>query len=99
MIKVNVAEAKAKLSKYLEAVSRGEHVVICKRNEPIAELRAIEQKRKEPRPVGLGRGTAKILPSFWDPMPDEFLDAIYKAPPFPEPAGQPATKKRGSRRS
>jgi prevent-host-death family protein len=76
MIKVNIHEAKAKLSEYLEAVGRGERVVICKRNEPIAELRAVEKKRTEPRPMGLGKGTAKILPSFWDPMPDDFLDAL-----------------------
>ena len=30
MIKVNIHEAKAKLSEYLEAASRGERVVICK---------------------------------------------------------------------
>jgi prevent-host-death family protein len=81
MIKVNIHAAKAKLSEYLEAVTRGERVVICKRNEPIAELRAIEKKRTEPRPIGLGRGTATILPSFWDPMPDDFLDAFEGSDP------------------
>src|SRR5437899_9242427 len=41
MIKVNIFEAKAKLSEYLNRLKRGERVIICKRNHPIAELRLI----------------------------------------------------------
>src|SRR5437899_579760 len=71
MIVVNIHEAKAKLSEYLDAVANGERVVICKRNQPVAELRAIEQKRTEPRPLGLAKGQVSIPPSFFEPMPDE----------------------------
>jgi antitoxin (DNA-binding transcriptional repressor) of toxin-antitoxin stability system len=53
MIKANVFEVKARLSHYLAAVARGERVVICKRNEPVAELRAIGAERSAPRPVGV----------------------------------------------
>lgn len=42
MIMVNIYEAKSKLSEFIEAALRGERVVICKHNQPIAELRAIE---------------------------------------------------------
>ena len=34
MKKVNIHEAKAKLSEYVDAVVRGEQVVICRRNRP-----------------------------------------------------------------
>jgi prevent-host-death family protein len=81
MIKVNIHEAKARLSEYLEAASRGERVVICKRNEPIAELRAIEQKRKEPRPIGLGKGTFEIGPEFFKPLPDDSFEAFEGSDP------------------
>jgi len=84
MIVVNIHEAKAKLSEFLEAVASGERVLICKRNQPIAELRAIEQKRTEPRPLGLGKGTFSIPPSFFEPMPDEWLDEFYNGPIFPK---------------
>ena len=84
MIMVNIHEAKAKLSEFLEAVARGERVLICKRNQPIAELRAIEQKRTEPRPLGLGKGTFSIPPSFFEPMPEEWLDEFYNGPIFPK---------------
>lgn len=76
MIMVNVHEAKAKLSQYLEAVAHGERVLICKRNQPIAELKAVEQTRTEPRPIGLGRGTFTIGPAFFEPLPDDFLEAF-----------------------
>ena len=34
MIKVNIAEAKTHLSRYVERVMAGETVVLCKRNVP-----------------------------------------------------------------
>jgi len=83
MIVVNIHDAKAKLSEYVDAVAGGEQVVICKRNRPVAELRAVEQKRTEPRPIGGVKGVT-IAPSFFDPMPDGFLDAFESGPIFPE---------------
>ena len=88
MIVINIHEAKAKLSEYLDAVANGETVVICKRNRPVAELRAVEQKRTEPRPIGGTKGIV-IPPSFFDPMPDEWLEQFYNGPIFPE-AQQPS---------
>jgi prevent-host-death family protein len=84
MIVINIHEAKAKLSEYLDAVARGERVVICKRNQPVAELRAIESKRTAARPLGLAKGQVSIPPSFFEPMPDEFLDAFESGPVYPE---------------
>ncbi|GMV88750.1 MAG: hypothetical protein AMXMBFR81_16810 [Chthonomonas sp.] len=53
MVTINVAEAKANLSKYLELVERGERVVICRRNVPIVELRRAKAEfQGEPRPLG-----------------------------------------------
>lgn len=83
MIVINIHEAKAKLSEYLDAVANGERVVICNRNRPVAELRAVEQKRTEPRPLGGTKGIV-IPPSFFDPMPDEWLNEFYNGPIFPE---------------
>ena len=76
MLKANVAEVKAQLSEYLDRASRGERIVICRHNKPVAELRAVENVRTEPRPIGPlpGRPTFSISPSFFDPMPDDELD-------------------------
>jgi antitoxin (DNA-binding transcriptional repressor) of toxin-antitoxin stability system len=98
MIMVNIHEAKAKLSEYLEAVARGERVLICKRNRPVAELRAVGPQRDEPRPVGLAKGQVTIPPSFFDPMPDEWLDAFYNSEIFPSQSGKaPAAPKKRKR--
>src|SRR5215212_9549762 len=90
MIVINIHEAKAKLSEYLDAVAGGERVLICKRNQPVAELRAVNQKRVEPRTIG-GVDGIVVPPSFFEPMPDEFLDAFESAPVYPEsPRSQPS---------
>jgi len=84
MIVVNIHEAKAKLSEYLEAVARGERVVICKRNQPIAELRATAAQRTEPRPIGGGPHTFNVPDSFFDSMPDELLADFESGSVYPE---------------
>ena len=76
MLKVNIHEAKANLSKYVAAAGRGETVVICHRNLPVAELRALPRPRKAPRPIGLYRGKLKIPRSFFDPLPAD-IEAAF----------------------
>ena len=61
-MRLNVHEAKTHLSKYLAAVERGETVVLCRYNEPIAEIRPLAPKRKTPRPIGLAKGTFEVGP-------------------------------------
>ena len=75
MLKVNIADAKTHLSRYLDLVERGETVVVCRRNVPIAEFRPVAKLHTEPRPVGIDRGMT-IPPEFFDPLPDEVLDAF-----------------------
>jgi antitoxin (DNA-binding transcriptional repressor) of toxin-antitoxin stability system len=78
MKKVNVFEIKARLSEYLDLVEKGEQVVICRRNRPIAELRAIGAARSTDRPLG---GTSLEVPAtFFDPLPSEFEDAFSGEP-------------------
>lgn len=48
MVEVNVYEAKTRLSALLEAVRRGEEVVIKNRNRPVARLVAIEPPKRRP---------------------------------------------------
>lgn len=73
MNKVNVAEMKARLSEFLEIAARGERVLICKHNRPVAELRAVQAVRTEPRPIGGAAGQFVVPASFFDPLPDEMV--------------------------
>ena len=74
MLMVNIAEAKAKLSEYVEAVAKGERVIICNRNRPVAELRPIDHPAWASGSVAHVPGW-KIDPAFFDPLSDEELGA------------------------
>jgi prevent-host-death family protein len=57
MITANIHDAKTNLSKLLEAVERGEEVVVARAGKPVARLVAIP-KKKEPREGGFWKGQA-----------------------------------------
>ena len=75
MIWINVTEAKAHLSRYLKRVERGETVVLCRRNVPIAEVRPLPKPLRGPRPVGIDRGMT-IPAAFFEPLPDDLRVAF-----------------------
>ena len=77
MIRVNVHEVKAKLSEYLARAARGERIVICRHNTPVAELRPVGEARTEPRPIGPlpGRPTFDVAERFFEPLSDGELAA------------------------
>ena len=76
MIRLNIHEAKTHLSRYLDELAKGEIIILCKRNIPIAEIRPIHPQRKDQRPLGLARGEFKVTPAFFEPLPDDMLAAF-----------------------
>jgi len=81
MIRVNVHDAKTHLSKYLDAVEKGETVILCRRNVPVAEIRALTQRPKRTRPIGPGiPGFEAVADALLEPMSDEELAEWYDAP-------------------
>lgn len=84
MSRINIAEAKAHLSEILDRVENGESVVLCRRNRPVAELRALPKRAGEPRPLGLAAheyGPWTLGESFFEPLDDDLLDAFEGAVP------------------
>ena len=77
MIKINIHEAKTHLSRYLKRLTKGETILLCKRNIPIAEIRPIEPERKNQRPIGLAKDVFKVPPEFFEPLPPDILEAFY----------------------
>ncbi len=75
MIMINIAEAKAHFSRYIESVERGETVTVCRRNVPVAEIRPLPQLLRNKRPVGIDRGL-EVPASFFEPLPDDLLTAF-----------------------
>jgi prevent-host-death family protein len=74
MVVVNVHEAKTNLSKLLERVRAGEEIIIAKSGKPYARLCPLDPP--EPRRPGLLAG--KLDQSFFDPLPEEELEAWEK---------------------
>ena len=72
---INVHEAKARLSELLDLLERGETIIICRRNVPVAELRPYSGQG-ETRPIGLCPELEPIPDSFFEPLPDEWMDAF-----------------------
>ena len=76
MIKLNIHEAKTHLSRYLEKLKKGETILLCKRNEPIAEIRPLPERSNRKRPIGLAKGQLTIHKEFFDPLPDDVIQAF-----------------------
>lgn len=80
MIRLNMHEAKTHLSKYLDRLAKGETILLCKRNVPVAEIRGIAPARKGKRPIGLAKNRIRVSSSFLRPLPKKVLDAFEGKP-------------------
>jgi prevent-host-death family protein len=68
---VNIHEAKSHLSELLDRALAGEDIVIARAGRPLARLVPIETNL--PRQPGLAKG--RVTDAFFEPLPDEELDA------------------------
>jgi antitoxin (DNA-binding transcriptional repressor) of toxin-antitoxin stability system len=76
MIRLNIHEAKTHLSRYLKRLAKGERIVLCLRNVPIAEIRPLPAPETKPRPIGLARGRFAVPPTFFEPLPDDLVESF-----------------------
>lgn len=72
--RLNIHQAKTHLSRYLSELREGDTIILCRRNEPVAEIRPLPARQRQPRPIGLGKGTVEVTESFFEPLPEELLD-------------------------
>jgi prevent-host-death family protein len=73
----NISEAKAQLSALIEAVGRGEEVIIGKAGRPVAKLVPYPGSG-QPRTPGALKGKIKIKAGF-DELPDDIAAAFGAA--------------------
>ena len=69
---VNIHEAKTHLSRLLEAVERGEEVVIARAGQPIATLVAYKPPRRRIAPPGGMEGEIWMAGDYDEPIDDLF---------------------------
>jgi prevent-host-death family protein len=73
--KVNIYEAKTRLSQLVKEAASGEDIIIARAGRPVARLtRLAKQTRK--RPLGLLDGRFKIPDDFNRPLPEGVLRAF-----------------------
>lgn len=72
---MGVHEAKTTLSRLLEAVERGEDVVIMRRGRPVARLTA-EGLPGQRRVFGVDAGVWSVPDDFDGPLPSDVIDAF-----------------------
>ena len=80
---LDIQEAKTHLSRFIDRVEQGDGVVVCRHNQPVAELRAVETSLVRPaRVAGLLKGRVHWAPDAFDPMTAEELAEFDGAPVF-----------------
>ena len=72
---VNVHRAKTELSRLLEAVERGEDVVIARAGTPVARLVPVAPKERMP---GRLAGEVRLGADFDDPLPAEIAKGFLR---------------------
>ena len=76
---INLNEAKAHLGKYVAKAAKGEVIVLCERNRPVAELRAISSS-EEGRPLKIGALKAAFkIPEDFDAPLESFEKEFYSS--------------------
>jgi prevent-host-death family protein len=70
---VTINQAKTDLSRLIRIASEGEEVVIARGSKPVARLVAVGEVRGKRRPGSL-RGSLRVGPEFFEPLPKHELD-------------------------
>ncbi|MSV27283.1 MAG: type II toxin-antitoxin system Phd/YefM family antitoxin [Bryobacterales bacterium] len=76
MNRVNIHDAKTNLSRYLAELTAGGTLVICNRNQPVAELRSLRKKGVRKPRIGVAKGEFVVPGSFFEPLPAEMIKAF-----------------------
>jgi prevent-host-death family protein len=76
MSTVNIAEAKAKLSRLVEQAERGEEVILARHGRPVVRLVRLAEPDPERYPrrgLGIDRGRFEVPDDFDDDLPPELM--------------------------
>ena len=71
-MKLNMQEAKARLSQMVDAAMLGEEVIITRAGKPCVRLVPLDLPPRQP---GAAKGKSALTPTFFDPLPDGELRA------------------------
>jgi prevent-host-death family protein len=96
MASISVYQARAELSRLIERALAGEEIVITRRGKPTVRLLPVEQAQP-PRKPGALKGLFEVTDEFFEPLPDDIIDAFYNSRIEPEdedvPKAEPAEER------
>jgi antitoxin (DNA-binding transcriptional repressor) of toxin-antitoxin stability system len=72
---VKIHHAKTHLSRLIAQACEGEEVIIARGDQPLVRLQPLREKKGQRKP-GTMKGTLKISPEFFEPLPDDELEAL-----------------------
>ena len=78
MATVTVHAAKTHLSRLIRRAEAGEEIVIARGDRPVVRLTPIASKTDRSKGFGSMAGRAEIGSEFFEPLPDEDLEAWYR---------------------
>ena len=73
--RLNIHEAKTHLSRHLAELGPNDVIVLCRNNEPIAEIRPLAKRLSRRRPWGIDRDVFVVPDTFNAPLPEDELAA------------------------
>ncbi|MBI4907966.1 MAG: type II toxin-antitoxin system Phd/YefM family antitoxin [Acidobacteria bacterium] len=76
MKRANIHDAKTHLSRYLAELAPGESLLLCNRNQPVAEIRVLAQEVGANPRIGVAKGEFEVPESFFEPLPEDVLKAF-----------------------
>lgn len=89
----NISEIKANFSYYVNlAVKKGETILICNHNVPVAEIKAVAPVKKSRVKFGMCKDKI-ILPDDFNETSQEIIDSFYTNNIFPKTSKKPRAKK------
>ncbi len=71
--RVNIYEAKTRLSQLVDRAAKGEEIIIARSGRPVARLVALPSVAK--RKAGRLRGRVRIRRNFDEPLPSELFES------------------------
>jgi len=74
--KINMHDAKTHLSRYVNELAEGEVLVLCNRNEPVAEIRSLRTRPAVKPRIGVAKGKLVVPDSFFEPLSEDILKAF-----------------------
>ncbi|MFO0818382.1 MAG: hypothetical protein U1A77_10600 [Pirellulales bacterium] len=75
-LRLNIHEAKTHLYRYLNELGDEDRIILCRRNQPVAEIRLLRRSSDQSHRLGQAEGEFVVNDQFFEPLPDELLSAF-----------------------